>query len=139
MAFNKMQSSRIEKNATSTSDIIYNQHLTLECNDLKKQDLEQGSFKISLVEQNMFSTPLVAEFKMDLLNVYYANSKHCMEDKWIAMINMSETGTKIRAIMKMSCQLIGPSDQQNQLKFNPSDIKDPTVKLMLPPSLNSKV
>jgi len=62
-----------------------------------------------------------------------------MEDKWIAMINSKETGNKIRAIMKMSCQLIGPSDEQNQLKFNPSDIKDPTVKLMLPPSLNSKV
>jgi len=93
---------------------------------------------IRLMQQCAVTTPLIAEFKMDLLNVYYSNAKHCMEDKWMAMIN-PKSGKEIRAIMKVSCQLIGPADEQNQLKFNPSDIKDPTVRLMLPPQLNPKV
>lgn len=62
-----------------------------------------------------------------------------MEHKWAAMINLPKTGTNINSIMKMSAQLIGPKDEQNNMKMNLSDIKDPNVKLLLPPELNPVV
>jgi len=72
------------------------------------------------------------------MTIYYDNNKHSFENKWLAMIN-PDSGTKIRSIMKISVQLIGPNDVPNSLKINLDDEKDPNVELLLPPELNPKV
>lgn len=54
------------------------------------------------------------------------------------MIN-PDTGTDIRSIMKISAQLIGPKDQQNNLVVNLDDERDANVELILPPELNPQV
>jgi len=54
------------------------------------------------------------------------------------MINR-KTGTDIRAIMKISAQLVGPKDSQLPLKLDLSDLKDSNVHLRLPPEINPVV
>lgn len=62
-----------------------------------------------------------------------------MENKWLAMINMKKTGTTIRSIMKISGQIIGPDEEQKQMKIDLSDMRDATIKMILPPELNTVV
>jgi len=52
------------------------------------------------------------------------------------MTNNKKTGSKIRGIMKISAQLVGPDDQSITLNINLNDSKDPNVPLLLPPQLN---
>jgi len=44
-----------------------------------------------------------------------------LKNKWLGMINPKKEPTKIRAIMKVSAQIIGPSDEQSKLEFDISD------------------
>jgi len=56
----------------------------------------------------------------------------------MAMINPDQ-GTDIKAIMKISAQLLGPKDEHNTLTMDLSDEHDPNVELILPAELNPKV
>lgn len=55
------------------------------------------------------------------------------------MIKPKNNPTKIRAIMKISAQIIGPSDEQSKLEMDLSDYKNAKGQLMLPPQLNPEV
>jgi len=55
------------------------------------------------------------------------------------MIKPKKNPSKIRAIMKISAQIIGPSDEQSKLELDLSDYKSAKGQLMLPPQLNPEV
>jgi len=62
-----------------------------------------------------------------------------MLNKWLAMINPKNEPTKIRSIMKISAQLVGPNDDQQLLSLDMTDYRSSQAKLMLPPQLNPLV
>lgn len=51
----------------------------------------------------------------------------------------SSNPSKIRSIMKISAQLIGPNDEQQKLDLDISDYKGTQGDLLLPSQLNPEV
>lgn len=78
---------------------------------------------------------MISEFPINLLSIYY-QPNHCYLNKWLGMTHPKNEPSKIRAIMKISAQLIGPSDEQSKLELNISDYKGSKGQLVLPPYLN---
>lgn len=101
---------------------------------LKACDLDQNKIKLSVYDDyNLIST-----FEIDMLNIYY-QAKHCLENKWLGMNHPKHEPNKIRSIMKISAQLIGPDDDQSKLELDISDLKSAKASLMLPPQMNPEV
>jgi len=69
LAFNKSINSRVEKNITKLSNLIINQHLTIEATNVDKTDIEQGSLIFKIFKQGIATNKLICDYKIDLLNI----------------------------------------------------------------------
>lgn len=65
-AFNQSISSRIEKNVTKISEIIYNYHLMIEAKNVKEKDLENKLLLRVMTDRG----DLISEFSIELLKIY---------------------------------------------------------------------
>ena len=57
---------------------MWSQHLFFEAKNMKKEDVEEASFEIKLMDKGLFRDKVVGAFDVDIAQIYGMNDEHAL-------------------------------------------------------------
>ena len=101
-ALGKKQFSQAKKGIGAATEVVWDEHIFLECVNIDKKEAENGKITIKLMDKGIFKDAMIGRFDFDLNDIYLKDN-HTLLHKWVALNNPeAEDYAEIKGQVKVS-------------------------------------
>ena len=130
----KDKSSKNKNDISSEETVRFDEHIFLEYNGLKKEELGEANILFDIQNKGFFKGDDIGSFSIPLSKIYNMD-KHAMQNQTVGCNNVnSKDFSKITGYITISINVTGPGDEALELKAGTA-AEISKIKPLLPASI----